>query len=151
MNETRYGHRVDLSVPFDTAVSRATDALKTQGFGVLTTIDIQQTLKQKLGRDFRRYVILGACNPVLADKALHAELEIGLLLPCNVIVYERGPEASTVAAMAPLPAMGMIGNPDLVAVAAEADAKLRQALRHLEEGAPPLLITPGQALAGPTA
>ncbi len=151
MNDTRYGIRVDLSVPFDTAVARTADALKTQGFGVLTTIDIQQVLKQKLGRDFRRYVILGACNPVLADRALHAELEIGLLLPCNVVVYERGPGASTVAAMAPLPAMGMIGNPDLVAVAAEADAKLRRALAHLEEGAPPPLITPGQALTGPTA
>lgn len=148
MNETRYGLRVDLSVPFDTAVTRATDALKTQGFGVLTTIDIRQTLKQKLDRDFRRYVILGACNPVLADKALHAELEIGLLLPCNVIVYERGDDASTVAAMAPLPAMGMIGNPALEAVAAEADTRLRAALAHLEAGAPPPLLTPGQALAG---
>lgn len=146
MNETRYGLRVDLSVPFETAVARATDALKTQGFGVLTTIDIAQTLKQKLNRDFRRYVILGACNPVLADKALHAELEIGLLLPCNVIVYERGDHDSTVAAMAPLPAMGMIGNPALEAVAAEADARLRAALTHLEESAPPPLLTPGQAL-----
>lgn len=148
MNETRYGLRVDLSVPFDTAVARATDALKTQGFGVLTTIDIAQTLKQKLNRDFRRYVILGACNPVLADRALHAELEIGLLLPCNVIVYERGDHGSTVAAMAPLPAMGMIGNPALEAVAAEADARLRAALTHLEESAPPPLLTPGQALSG---
>ncbi len=148
MNETRYGLRVDLSIPFDTAVARATDALKTQGFGVLTTIDIRQTLKQKLDRDFRRYVILGACNPVLADKALHAELEIGLLLPCNVIVYERGDDASTVAAMAPLPAMGMIGNPALEAVAAEADTRLRAALSHLEASAPPPLLTPGQALTG---
>jgi uncharacterized protein (DUF302 family) len=105
-------------------------------------------LKQKLGRDFRRYVILGACNPVLADRALHAELEIGLLLPCNVIVYERGDDASTVAAMAPLPAMGMIGNPALETVAAEADTRLRAALSHLEASAPPPLLTPGQALAG---
>ncbi len=150
MNETRYGLRVDLTIPFDTAVARATDALKTQGFGVLTTIDIQQTLKQKLDREFRRYVILGACNPVLADKALHAELEIGLLLPCNVIVYERGERESTVAAMAPLPAMGMIGNAALEAVAAEADRRLRTALAHLEESAPPPLITPGQALADTT-
>lgn len=147
MNETRYGLRVNLSVPFDTAVLRATDALKTQGFGVLTTIDVQQTLKQKLGHDFRRYVILGACNPVLADKALHAELEVGLLLPCNVIVYERGEHESTVAAMAPLPAMGIVGNPDLEAVAAEADTRLRAALSHLEASAPGPLLTPGQALA----
>ncbi|MBP7778691.1 MAG: DUF302 domain-containing protein [Acidobacteria bacterium] len=149
MDETRYGLRIDLPVPFDTAVTRVGDALKAQGFGVLTTIDVQQVLKQKLDRDFRRYVILGACNPVLADKALHAELEIGLLLPCNVVVYERGPEASTVAAMAPLPTMGIIGNPDLVAVASEADARLRAALTHLEQSAPLPLITPGQALTGP--
>lgn len=133
MQETNYGLKVDLPVPYDTAVQRATDALKQEGFGVLTTIDVRQTLKQKLDRDFRRYVILGACNPVLADRALHAELEIGLLLPCNVIVYEREPGTSTVAAMAPLRAMGIIGNPDVVAVASEADAKLRAALRQLEQ------------------
>ena len=88
MEETRYGLRVELPLAYEQAVERATAALKTQGFGVLTTIDVQQTLKQKLDRNFRKYVILGACNPPLADRALHAELEIGLLLPCNVIVYE---------------------------------------------------------------
>jgi uncharacterized protein (DUF302 family) len=136
MEETRYGLRVDLPVPYDVAIERATAALKQQGFGVLTTIDVKQTLKQKLGRDFRRYVILGACNPTLADRALHTELEIGLLLPCNVVVYERGPGHSTVAAMAPLPAMGLVGNPDIVAVAKEADSRLRAALEDLEKGAP---------------
>jgi uncharacterized protein (DUF302 family) len=135
VQETSYGLKVDLPVPYDTAVQRATEALKQEGFGVLTTIDVRQTLKQKLDREFRRYVILGACNPVLADRALHAELEIGLLLPCNVIVYEREPGASTVAAMAPLPAMGLIGNPDVVGVARDADAKLRAALRQLEQPA----------------
>lgn len=139
MNETQYGLRVEVPLPFDAAVARATEALKTQGFGVLTTIDVQQTLKQKLDRDFRRYVILGACNPVLADRALHAELEVGLLLPCNVIVYEREPGQSTVAAMAPLPAMGIIGNRALEAVASEADAKLRAALAEIE-GPPPALL-----------
>jgi uncharacterized protein (DUF302 family) len=134
MEETRYGLKIDLPVPYDTAVERATEALRQEGFGVLTTIDVRQTLKQKLDRDFRRYVILGACNPVLADRALHAELEIGLLLPCNVIVYEREPGTSTVAAMAPLPAMGLIGNPEVVAVARDADAKLRSALGRLEHG-----------------
>lgn len=134
MEETRYGLKVDLPVPYDTAVERATEALRQEGFGVLTTIDVRQTLKQKLDRDFRRYVILGACNPVLADRALHAELDIGLLLPCNVIVYEREPGTSTVAAMAPLPAMGLVGNPDVVSVAREADAKLRSALDRLERG-----------------
>ena len=134
MEDTRYGMRVDLGVPFEEALERATASLQQEGFGVLTTIDLQQTLKKKLDRDFRKYVILGACNPPLADRALHAELEIGLLLPCNVVVYEREPGTSTVAAMAPLPAMGMIGNPELESVAREADERLRRALERLEKG-----------------
>ena len=135
MVETRYGLKVDLPVTYDTALERVTDALKQEGFGVLTTIDVTRTLKEKLDSDFRRYAIIGACNPVLADRALHAELEIGLLLPCNVIVYERDAGTSTVAAMAPLPAMGLVGNPTIVDVAKEADAKLRSALARLEQGA----------------
>ena len=133
MQETRYGLRVELAMNYDQAVERATAALKGQGFGVLTTIDVQQTLKQKLDRGFRKYVILGACNPPLADRALHAELEIGLLLPCNVIVYEVAPGTSAVSAMAPLAALGIVGeNRDLQAVAKEADARLRNALSALE-------------------
>ena len=135
MQEIRYGLRVELPLPYDTALQRASEALKQEGFGVLTTIDVKQTLEQKLGRDFRRYVILGACNPVLADRALQADLDIGLLLPCNVIVYEREAGASTVAAMAPLAAMALVGNPDVTAVAKEADAKLRSALTRLEQEA----------------
>jgi uncharacterized protein (DUF302 family) len=134
MEETRYGLRVDLPIPYAAAVEHMTDALRQEGFGVLTSIDVRQTLRQKLDREFRPYVILGACNPVLADRALHAELEIGLLLPCNVVVYEREPGTSSVAAMAPLPAMGLVGNPDVVAVAKEADARLRAALERLERG-----------------
>lgn len=134
MEETRYGLRIDLNVPYEEALERATAALKEEGFGVLTTIDVRQTLKQKLDRDFRKYMILGACNPPLADRALHAELEIGLLLPCNVIVYEREPGTSSVAAMAPLPAMGIVGNKELQVVAKEADARLRGALQRLEGG-----------------
>lgn len=132
MEETRYGLRVDLNVPYGDAVDRVTASLKEEGFGVLTTIDVKQTLKQKIDREFRKYVILGACNPTLADRALHAELEIGLLLPCNVIVYEREPGTSSVAAMAPLPAMGIVGNKDLEDVAREADGRLRRALSRLE-------------------
>ena len=109
MLETRYGLKVSVNVPYDVAVAHATDALKSQGFGVLTTIDVRQTLKAKLDRDFRKYVIRGACNPPLADRALHAELDVGLLLPCNVIVYETGPTTSVVAAMAPLAALGIVG------------------------------------------
>lgn len=133
MQETRYGLRVELPVSYDRAVEQATAALKEQGFGVLTTIDVQQTLKQKLDRDFRKYVILGACNPPLADRALHAELEVGLLLPCNVIVYEASPGHSVVSAMAPLAALGIVGdNAQLQAVAKEADTRLRAALKALE-------------------
>ena len=127
---------MSLPVPFDTAVAGATAALKAEGFGVLTTIDVQHTLKTKLNRDFRKYVILGACNPALADRALQAELEIGLLLPCNVIVYETATEQSVVAAMAPLAALGVVGaNPALQEVAREADERLRRALAALESAA----------------
>lgn len=118
---------------FDTAVADTMAALKAEGFGVLTSIDVQQTLETKLNRGFQKHVILGACNPVLADRALHAELEIGLLLPCNVIVYETASNQSVVAAMAPLVALGMVGtNPDLQDVTREADERLRRALATLE-------------------
>jgi len=133
MDETRYGLRVNVPIAYDQAVDRATAALKAEGFGVLTTIDVKQTIRQKLDKDFRRYVILGACNPPLAHRALTAELEIGLLLPCNVIVYETEPGQSVVAAMAPLAALGVVGdNEDLIGVAKEADARLRRALATLE-------------------
>jgi uncharacterized protein (DUF302 family) len=136
MEHSQYGLSVTLPVSFDTAVADITEALKAEGFGVLTTIDVQQTLKTKLNRDFRKYVILGACNPALADRALHAELEIGLLLPCNVIVYETAGNRNNrnvVAAMAPLVALGIVGaNPALHEVATEADERLRRALAALE-------------------
>lgn len=133
MEETRYGLRVEIPVSYERAVEHATAALKGEGFGVLTTIDVQQTLKQKLDRDFRKYVILGACNPPLADRAFHAELEVGLLLPCNVIVYETSPGHSVVSAMAPMAALSIVGdNTELQAVAKAADAGLRRALTTLE-------------------
>jgi len=132
MEETRYGLKVSVDIPYSKDIARTTDALKTQGFGVLTTIDVQQTLKAKLDRDFRKYVILGACNPPLADRALHTELEVGLLLPCNVIVYETAPGKSVVAAMAPLAALGIIDTPELKGVAKEADQRLRSVLTTLE-------------------
>ena len=133
MQETAYGLRIVLQEDYQTSIERATAALKAEGFGVLTTIDVQETLRAKLNREFRKYVILGACNPVLADRALQAELEIGLLLPCNVIVYENGPTEMVVAAMAPLAALGVVGeNAALHAVAVEADARLRRALQAIE-------------------
>ena len=136
MEDTRYGLRTEIPIAYEAAVDAATAALKAEGFGVLTTIDVQQTLKQKLDREFRKYVILGVCNPPLADRALHAELEIGLLLPCNVIVYESSPGRSVVSAMAPMAALGVVGeNADLQAVAREADLRLRRALVALEVNA----------------
>ena len=135
MEETTYGLKVAVNASYDDTLRRTTDALKAQGFGVLTTIDVQQTLKAKLDRDFRKYVILGACNPPLADRALHAELDVGLLLPCNVVVYETGPTSSVVAAMAPLAALGIVGpNSALADVAREADHRLREALATVEKG-----------------
>jgi uncharacterized protein (DUF302 family) len=124
--------RVTVKAPYEAAIEQTKQALQKEGFGVLTSIDVRQTLKQKIDRDFRKYVILGACNPMLADRALQTELEIGLVLPCNVVVYEREGGGSVVAAMAPLPAMAMVGNPTLEAVASEADARLRRALTSLE-------------------
>ena len=133
MQDTAYGIKIAVALPYEEAVSRTTEALKSEGFGVLTTIDVQATLRAKLGREFRKYVILGACNPPLADRALQAELEIGLLLPCNVVVYETGPTETVVAAMAPLAALGIVGdNAALQSVAREADARLRGALAKLE-------------------
>ena len=105
MRESRYGMGVDVALSYEAAVERTTEELKKEGFGVLTTIDVKQTLKQKLDRDFRKYTILGACNPALASRAFDAELEIGILLPCNVVVYETGPGLSVVSAMAPIAAI----------------------------------------------
>jgi uncharacterized protein (DUF302 family) len=133
MNESRYGLRVDLPLDYDQAVEKTTAALKQEGFGVLTTIDVKRTLKEKLDVDFRRYVILGACNPPLANRVLQAELDVGLLLPCNVIVYESAPNRSVVAALAPLTMAGLVGdNAEIAAVARDADDRLRRALNELE-------------------
>jgi uncharacterized protein (DUF302 family) len=136
MKDTQYGIGVQVAWPYDEAVQQTTAALKQEGFGVLTTIDVKATLKQKLDKEFRRYVILGACNPPLAYRAFQAELEIGLLLPCNVAVYELEPGRCAVSAMAPITGLGLIGNPALADVAQEADQRLRRALAALEQAAP---------------
>jgi uncharacterized protein (DUF302 family) len=132
VEDTRYGIRVDLPVVYEEAVERTTAALKTEGFGVLTTIDVKQTIKQKLDKDFRKYTILGACNPPIAYQALSAEAELGLLLPCNLIVYETDPGRSVVAAVAPLVTMGHVGNEALAPLGQQVDAKLRRVLGALE-------------------
>jgi uncharacterized protein (DUF302 family) len=118
-----YGFGTRLALDFDAALQRTTELLKEEGFGVLTSIDVQRTLREKLGVEFRRYVILGACNPPLAHRAFQAELNIGLLLPCNVVVYEDE-GGSAVAFMDPGAAMGFVGNDALLPVGAEARARL---------------------------
>jgi uncharacterized protein (DUF302 family) len=123
-----YGLRVRVTAPFEEAVSRITEKLAEQGFGVLTEIDVRATLQRKIGAEFRRYVILGACNPHLAHRALASELEVGLLLPCNVIVYEEEAGACVVAAVDPDAMLGVVGSDALADVAAEAGRRLRGAL-----------------------
>lgn len=129
---TAYQMRVEMEKPFETAVADVTAALKAEGFGVLTEIDMQGTLKQKIGAEIRRYTILGACNPPLAHQALQAELEIGLLLPCNVIVYEGERAGSSVVSIVDPGAMlGIVDNPNLAPVADEAQARLARVAEAL--------------------
>jgi uncharacterized protein (DUF302 family) len=124
-----YGFGITLSLPYEQAIERTRNALKAQGFGVLTEIDVRKTMQEKLDVDFRPYVILGACNPPLAHRALSADLGIGLLLPCNVVVYGNADDTSTVEAMDPEAALAIVGpNPVLLEVARQAKARLRQAL-----------------------
>ena len=130
VTQNAYGLSKELDMPFDDALERVKDALKSEGFGVLTEIDVKDTLEQKLQVDFRRYQIIGACNPALAHKALQAELQVGLLLPCNVIVYEED-GGTTVAAFDPVAAMGLAENSALEDVAREAKERLKRALESL--------------------
>jgi uncharacterized protein (DUF302 family) len=125
-----YGIRTRLELPYAQAVEKVTAALQQEGFGVLTEIDVKATLKKKLDAEFRRYVILGACNPQLAHRALEAETEIGLLLPCNVIVYEEE-GGSVVSAADPGAMLGVADNPALGPIADEAGRRLRRAVASL--------------------
>ncbi|HVW41114.1 MAG TPA: DUF302 domain-containing protein [Amycolatopsis sp.] len=124
------GITVRLDAPFEEAVERTRAALKEQGFGVLTEIDVQATLREKLGEQMERYLILGACNPPLAHRALGVDRRIGLLLPCNVVVRE-GDGATLVEALDPEIMVDATGEPGFTPVAAEAAARLRKALDTL--------------------
>jgi uncharacterized protein (DUF302 family) len=130
---SRYGFSKTVGVPFEEAVAKTTAALKDEGFGVLCEIDIKAKLKEKLGVDFRRYTILGACNPPLAYKTLQEEIDIGLLLPCNVIVYEADEAGkSVVAAIDAKTMLSVVGdNSTLVAVATEVNEKLQRVVAGL--------------------
>ncbi len=129
-----YGFGATLDLPFAQAVEQVTDALKAEGFGVLTTIDVRQTMREKLEIDFEPYVILGACNPQLAHRALSAEHAVGLLLPCNVIVHEHDGR-SAIAIVDPIQMLGIVGdNVELRAAAEEAAVRLHRVAAALDAG-----------------
>lgn len=125
-----YGYKRELEIPFETAIERTREALKNEGFGVLTEIDMKAKLKEKLDKDFREYVILGACNPGFAYEALGNDLDIGLLLPCNVVVY-AGDSGTVVTAIDPEIAMSVTGDARLEPIAKQVGEKLRNALDSL--------------------
>jgi len=129
---TAYGFETKLNVPFDTALEKTTAALKAQGFGILTEIDVKATLQKKLDVDFRRYIILGACNPPLAYQALQDELDVGLLLPCNVVLYETDANEIVVSIVDPVVMLGIIDNDKIAAVATEAKIRLTRVIETLE-------------------
>jgi len=130
MQAIEYGIGRDLDLPFQEVLGRTREALKDEGFGVITEIDVQKTMKEKLGVDGRPHVILGACNPRYAHEALSVEDDLGLLLPCNVVVYEKG-EGSRVAVINAGAMMGMVGNDRLAPIAVEIQARLDRVLASL--------------------
>ena len=131
MAQTKYGYTKKVKTSFETTVSQVAEELKKQGFGVLTEIDVKETFKKKLNLDFRPYKILGACNPALASKALGSESEIGLLLPCNVVIQQSEEGAVTVSIADPKAMFTLVENPDVAGVAEEADQRLRRVLEAL--------------------
>jgi len=128
---TAYGLRATLNISYEETIEKTKAALQEEGFGVLTEIDVKETLKKRLDVDFRRYLIWGACNPPLAHQALQNELELGLFLPCNVIIYETDDEQVAVAIMAPLMMVELVENKALEAVAQEANARLTRVIEKL--------------------
>jgi len=126
-----YSFSTKTTLSYADAVSAVTEALKDQGFGVLTEIDVKAVLKKKLEIDKRPYIILGACNPVLANQALDAEPDIGLLLPCNVVVREEEDGSVTVAFMDPSAVLGLVDNPDVASLAAEVRGRLEKVKNSL--------------------
>jgi uncharacterized protein (DUF302 family) len=126
-----YYFSATLPLSFDDAVRRTTEALKAEGFGIITEIDVKETLRKKLGIDFRGYTILGACNPTLAHKALQLEDKVGTMLPCNVVVQEIGDGRVEVAAVDPVASMAAIDNPRLKQLAADVRDKLKRVVASL--------------------
>ncbi len=131
-----YGLTIHTTMPFAEAVARVRDALKAQGFGVLTEIDVRATLRDKLGQEMEDYLILGACNPPLAHRALDADRRIGLLLPCNVVVRAAG-DQTIIEALNPQVMVEVAGQPPLKAVADEATGRIKAALDSLQDAGQP--------------
>jgi len=127
----QYYFNKTIALPFDEAITRVIDALQKEGFGILTDIDVQNTLKKKLDVDFKKYRILGACNPSFAYKALQAESRIGTMLPCNVIVQETKGGEVEVSAIDPIASMQAVQNPALEDIAKQVQAKLRNIIHSL--------------------
>jgi len=125
-----YGHSKKVKISYDEAIIKIKESLKKEGFGVITEIDVRDNLKQKLNVDYENYIILGACNPSLAYKALQCEKEIGLLLPCNVIVYSTNGE-TVISLINPIEAMKVVDNPKLKDIAILVDKKLKKVMRGL--------------------
>lgn len=132
-NQTHLGTTVQLHTDFESALAQVTAALKAEGFGVLTEIDVKQTLKNKIGVDFPPYKILGACNPPLAHRALVAAPEVGLLLPCNVTVSQTEPNVVNVSLIDPIVMMSVISNPELRTIAEEVKTKLDRVAAALKK------------------
>ncbi|CUS77473.1 Uncharacterized conserved protein, DUF302 family [Candidatus Kryptonium thompsonii] len=126
----KYGISKPVNLTYEEAVSKVTEELKKEGFGVLTTIDVKETLKKKLDVDFDKYIILGACNPPYAYKALQAEYELGLILPCNVIVYEKDGKV-TVSAFDSMVMAEIIDNPKLREIALEVREKIERVIQNV--------------------
>lgn len=127
-----YSFSTVLDITYEEAISVVTETLKQEGFGVLTEIDVKSILKKKLNQDFRKYVILGACNPPFAFRSLEADLSVGLLLPCNVIVYETDDGKTVVSAINPVSALEVIQNKTLSEIAAEVSRKLQKVIATVQ-------------------
>ena len=123
----KYGFSKTTDYTFEQAIEKVTEELKKEGFGVLTTIDVKDTLKKKIDVDYKRYTILGACNPKLAHGALQVEEELGLLLPCNVVVYEKN-DKSVISIFDPIVMTAVVDNPDMKPVAEEVKSKLKRVI-----------------------